>query len=310
MAVRVAEYFGQKTENNPNALFPVFKGNCPFMNDTCVKLSQGNKPVCTVRRNDGSVWIVCRHRLCATKNGIKLTDYQADILFDVAKCIYGSDVLKEDIAVKREATIPVVENSSYHADYIMMNVGPRGKNTGQKKVVLEMQGGGETSNTGSITRNIDKWEKNPNRSNQELATMVSANPIVTNAWRRQQEQFIIKGSIAMKTGGGIVFCVGAPLYDYLWNRVRNENLGDLREHHWTLAIIGFVEGESNSDQPIKFEIDTSKVLFTNYQSFVQALINQGVPNPSMFTGQFDRLNGNTYNTDSSASTPTLFSSSE
>lgn len=306
MAVKVAEYFGQKTNTDSPHIEPVLENaDCPFMNDTCVKLSQGHKPVCTVRRNDGDLWIVCRHRLCATKNNIELTDYQKEILFEVAKCTFGEDVLLEDIAIRREETIPVVERSNYHADYIMMNIGSRGRQTGQKKVVLEMQGGGETSNTGSITRNIQAWEDNANRTNEDLARNVTASPIVTNAWRRQQEQFIIKGNIAMQTGGGIVFCVGSPLFDYLYQRVRDENLRDLKDDNWTLAIIAFKEGESGDSESIKFKIDNDKVLFTSYQSFVHTLINQGHPNRPMFTGNFELLNGENHNTEADSS-PTLF----
>jgi hypothetical protein len=292
MAVKVAEYFGQKTENNERLIQPVStKENCPFMNDVCVKLAQGNKPVCSVRRNDGDLWIVCRHRLCATKNNIALTNYQNSVLFEVAKTVFGNDILEEDIAVRREETIPVVEKSKYHADYIMMNVGSRGKANGQKRVVLEMQGGGETSNTGSITRNIQAWELDENRNNEMLAKVVSASPIVTNAWRRQQEQFITKGNIAQQTGGGIVFCVGKPLYDYLWERVKNSNLNDLRNHNWTLAIIAFTEDDSTSSVELNYKVDQGRVLFTNYVTFVQTLINQGGPFPQMFEGEFELLNG-------------------
>lgn len=292
MAVRVAEYFGQKTEGNESLISPVkSKANCPFMNDVCVKLAQGKKPICSVRRMDGDLWIVCRHRLCATKNKIPLTEYQKGILYEVGKTVFGDDILPEDIAIRREETIPVVEKSKYHADYIMMNVGSRGRSNGQKKVILEMQGGGETSKTGSITRNIEKWERDEHRSNEDLSIKVDANPIVTNAWRRQQEQFIIKGNIAQLTGGGIVFCVGKPLYDYLWKRVKDSRLQDLRMHNWTLALIAFKEKEKSSKNELEYEIDRERIMFTNYLTFVQTLINQGSPNPSMFEGEFDLLNG-------------------
>ena len=294
MAVKVAEYFGFRTEQEEITIQPVVDKTaiCPFMNDICVKVSQGNKPVCSVRRNDGDIWIVCRHRLCATKNKIPLTEYQKKILFEVGKCIFGDSVDKNDIVIRREETIPVVEKSKYHADYIMMNIGNTGRQNGQRRVVLEMQGGGETSNTGSITRNISLWEKDESRSNLKLRENVKASPIVTNAWRRQQEQFIIKGNIAQQTGGGIVFCVGKPLYDYLWNRIKDSNLNDLKDHNWTLAIIAFKEDKDNSGQSLKFQIDKERVLFTNYVTFVQTLINQGGPYPKMFKGEFESLEGN------------------
>jgi hypothetical protein len=292
MSVRVAEYFGQNTESE-SPIIPIRdEGICPFMNDKCVKLAQNNKPVCTVRKNNGDLWIVCRHRLCATKNKIPLSVYQKEVLFEVGKYTFGDDILPEDIAVKREVIIPVVEKSKYYADYIMLNNGSRGRRNGPKRVVLEMQGGGETSSTGAITRNIDSWEANSDRNNEELGKVVDANPIITNAWRRQQEQFIVKGNIAMQTGGGIVFCVGKPLYDYLWERTKNANLNDLRDHNWTLALIAFKEKVSDEkDGPLFFEIDETRTLFTNYITFIQTLINQGEPCPKMFEGKFELLNG-------------------
>ena len=169
MAVIVAEYFGQKTENNPSLINPVSDGDCPFMNAKCAKLKQKKKPVCTVRKRNGDLWIVCSHRLCSTTKNLDLSDYQKQMLFAVAKCTFGEDVLMEDIAVRREEQIPVVDGSKYKADYIMINKGPRGRQTGQKKFVLEMQGGGETSSTGGITRNIETWELNSNRTNEDLA---------------------------------------------------------------------------------------------------------------------------------------------
>lgn len=295
MSVSVAEYLGQRTEVDYPTIQPaVGVQRCPFMEDDCTKLSQQNrptKPVCTVRKPNGDLWIVCRNRLCATKGGIPLTEYQKSVLFDIAKCVYGDDVLQEDIVFKREAKIPVIENINYHADYIMMNVGPRGRRTGQRRIVLEMQGGGETSNTGSITRLIEEWEATEDRTNDLLRSRVSANPIETNAWRRQQEQFIVKGNIAHQTGGGIVFCVGKPLYDYLWSRVREANLNDLRDANWTLALLCFVEDRDVRDGRLKFIVDRRNVLFTNYTSFIQTLTNQGMPNPEMFRGPFQKLNG-------------------
>jgi len=291
MSVRVAEYFGQKTKDNPNAINPI-KGRaiCPFMKDTCVKLNEGKKPICVVEQKNGDAWIVCRHRLCATKR-IELLPYQKELLFEVAKCVFGDDVLPEDIAVRQEENIPVIDNINYHADYVMKNTGPRGRQTGQKNIILEMQGGGETSNTGSISRHVQEWEDNPTRTNEDLSKFVTANPIVTNAWRRQQEQFLIKGNIVQLTGGGMVFCVGNLLYDYLWQRVKNARLQELRNNNWTLAIIGFNEVSEPGSAALHFEIDPERVLFTNYLTFVQTLINQGQAHPKMFEGVFEKLDG-------------------
>ncbi len=291
MAVRVAEYLGKSVAHYPTTIEPATGDEqCPFMNSPCSKLAKGNKPVCSVQKADGENWIVCSHRLCSTLPKVPLTEYQRGVLTEVAQCTFGDTVNLSEVAIKKEVTIPVVGSSKYHADYVMMNTGSSGNNNGQKKFVLEMQGGGETSSTGAITRMISEWETNEKRTNTELFQIVSANPIVTNAWRRQQEQFIVKGNIAQQTGGGLVFCVGGPLYDYLYQRIENSNLNDLRNHNWTLALLAFRESY-NSDGTITYSLDESRQLFTNYSAFLQILINQGEPHPEMFMGDFERLTG-------------------
>ena len=42
--------------------------------------------------------------------------------------------------------------------------------------------------------------------------------------------------------------------------------------------------------PIPIKVDESRMLFTNYQTFVQALINQGEPSLDAFRGDFLNLN--------------------
>src|SRR5262249_13871377 len=117
--------------------------------------------------------------------------------------------------------------------------------------------------------------------------------IETNAWRRQQEQFLVKGNIAVNTGGVIAFCVGSLIYDYVWAKVNAACLRDLRGHNWTLAMLGFVEDTSKAIEqgPVPLKLDPERVLFTSYPSFINALINQGDPCTSLFTsGPFAKLN--------------------
>lgn len=97
----------------------------------------------------------------------------------------------------------------------------------------------------------------------------------------------------MKTwkGLGIAFCVGTLLYDYLMDRLSSANLPNLRDFNWTLALIAIKEDTSSpiEDGPIPLEIDDSRILYTNYQTFVQALINQGEPSLDAFAGEFINL---------------------
>jgi hypothetical protein len=292
MPVHIAEYLGQRTDTDGENILVAQKGDrCPFMDHPCTKLLRDNKPVCTVRQNNGVPWIVCADRLCSTKSNIRLNEYQRNVLLEVAKAVFGQNINSDDVLIRREVAIPVVENSTYHADYIMIYNGNSRDSNGPIQVVLEMQGGGETSNTGHITRLISDWENEPIQRNELLRKPVNAAPIVTNAWRRQQEQFLIKGNVAEQTGGGIVFCVGEPLFDYLWSRVSERRLSDLRSDYWTLALLAFRENTDVTAVSLKYEIHPEKQLFTNYRNFVNALITQGAPNRQMFTGQFESLNG-------------------
>ncbi len=302
MSVKVAEYLGQRTDVNNPTIAPASRGDmCPFMDAPCKKLvpQQLQKPICSVRKGDGQLWIVCEHRLCATKKTarragvrtprpIRLNEYQKNRIMEIARLIYGGAIGENDILLKREAPVPVGgDNSNYKADFVIKRRNVVGGE------VLEMQGGGETSNTGHITRHVTDWENMPNRTNEFLReTIAQAGTIETNAWRRQQEQFLIKGNVAEKTGHGrIVFCVGSLLYDYLVSRILGAGLRDIRDHGWTLALIAFKEDTSRPPQAgaIPLVIDHEKTLFTTYSSFVRALTDQGEPYPPLFTEGFEDL---------------------
>ncbi len=303
MTVSVAEYFGQNTFASKE-ISPVRKEDglsCPFMDKPCDKLIRKNKPVCSVRKNDGTLWIVCPHRLCASakktsgknKKHLHLNPHQRDILMQIAKTIYRGDISPDKIAVNREVSIPIEGEgvSDYHADYVMRNLSEDNKRV--DAIVLEMQGGGETSGTKSITDLVNDWENNPNRTNDMLRQMANANSIETNAWRRQQEQFLIKGNVANQSGGKLVFAIGTLLFDYLKKRFEQANLRDLRENEWTLCLLAFCEenSQSTTEGPVPLKVDENRLLFTNYASFVQFLTNQGGPNPQIFTGDFETLEG-------------------
>ncbi|EEQ59232.1 hypothetical protein CBFG_02942 [Clostridiales bacterium 1_7_47FAA] len=301
MGVRIAEYFGQRTDVDIPIIDPINKkAECPFSSSNiCKKLKSGNPPVCSVRKADGTLWIVCSDRLCATKKDIPLCRHQIQILHKIAQHLFNPGVTLDEVCVKREERLDVVEGTKYNADYIISLITGRTEFSGPDRMVLEMQGGGETSNTGKITELINTWQLNPKRTNEILRTETGASTLETNAWRRQQEQFIVKGNIAMKTwkGYGIAFCVGTLLYDYLMNKLATANLPDLKEYNWTLAILAIKEDdtEAKSPGPIPLTVDESRMLFTNYQTFVQALINQGEPSLNAFRGTFVNLNNREVN---------------
>ncbi|MBT3135451.1 hypothetical protein KL866_10095 [Alteromonas sp. ALT199] len=324
MAVRIAEYLGQRTDCDAKVIEPIALGTdalCPFMDKPCSKVSKkrrANHPVCSVRKPNDEIWIVCEHRLCSTSNTKKVTlpernrkgepktkavkiglvAHQIDILKKIAKTIYREPIDFSKVMVKRETLVPLPEaENAYHADYIMRNLSPGAK---VDEILLEMQGGGETNNTGSITTHIDNWAANPYRTNEDLRKSVNAGTLETNAWRRQQEQFLVKGNVVDQTGGKIVFAVGSELYDYLEKRFRNAGLRDLRAHNWTLCILAFKEQKvSPIPGPIPLEIDSNKVIFSNYSTFVRFLTDQGGPEPSIFEGDFITLDNKPYHVDAS-----------
>ena len=301
MGVSVAEYFGQRTDIDNPIIEPMTEeAICPFSSgNTCKKLKSHNPPVCSVRKADGTMWIVCSDRLCNTKKDIPLCAHQQSILLDIAKHLFGEGVTADQVCVKREERLNVVEGTKYNADYIISLASGRSDYSGPDRMVLEMQGGGETSNTGKITNLLSSWAADENRTNAMLRSDTEASTLETNAWRRQQEQFIVKGNIAMKTwkGYGIAFCVGTILYDYLMNKLASANLPNLKEYNWTLAIIAIKEDDSApaAPGPIPIKVDESRMLFTNYQTFVQALINQGEPSLDAFRGEFINLNNEVVN---------------
>lgn len=303
MAVHIAEYLGQRTDIDQPVILPIEitqDKSCPFMSRDCTK---SGIPMCSVRDTNNIVWIVCPERLCSTKRNIPLSDYQKKQLHSIAKTLFFSDITENKVLVSREVSIPVVTGGSYHADYVMISKDSRSLDSyGPDKVILEMQGGGETSNTGQLTSNAKAWRQthqneNEQGNNNQLRQDTRANPITTNAWRRQQEQFIVKGNAAMlaSKGTGMAFCVGTLLFDYLVKKVEHANLTNLREFNWTLALIEFCEDQDTSIQPGPIPFKIGRTIFTNYQNFVRALVDQGEPSPKIFEGEFETLNGHKIN---------------
>lgn len=312
MGVVVAEYLGVRTDRE-HALdaIKVYKGGdgqgrlnvkCPFMEDFCVKARRGDKPICSLRDTASyKLWVVCEHRLCATKKGsirnpVPLGGYQKEMLHSIAKEIYSPVIDRDDVLVKREVSVPVTATASYSADYVMWRKNPNLTTTSapDRPVILEMQGGGETSNTGDLTKHIKQWEE----GNGVLSAPVSSvNPLITNAWRRQQEQFLVKGNAAMLTGGKMVFCLGSLIYEYLMPRLQRTTIfPDLRAANWTLALLAIVEctdSESplleHAPQSIPLKVDPDRSLFTNYGFFVQAITNQGMASNEIFEGPYEAL---------------------
>jgi hypothetical protein len=304
MTVFVAEYLGIKTEQDkiiiPKILNLKDKPKniqCPFRFGNCDKVQKGYHPVCAIKNSANILWITCEHRLCCTtKTQVNigtaervtnppLVKHQKNILQQIAKEVYGDNVDFNDIGIKREASVPVKGGSSYHADFIMADT----KNSSGINFILEMQGGGETTNTGKISRHLDTWATK-NSNNKFLRQPISgAGTLVTNAWRRQQEQFLVKGDVAIKAGGRIVFAVGSLIYEYLYSRLNNPDFRSNKSLGWDLALLGFSEFDNSDSQSLAFKINKEKTLYTTYNFFVKALTNQGEISPNFFKGEYKSI---------------------
>ncbi len=306
MPISVAEYLGNRTDVDLPAISPATPGSrvpCPFMSGYCNKLKKRSKPVCSVRKTDGTFYIVCRDRLCSTQKTNPTTQltqplngYQTSLLHNIGKMIFYPNIQLRDIFIKRECSMPVIDRSSYKADYVMIWNNPS-DSRGPTKVVLEMQGGGETSNTKILSSLVGEWESNPT-SNAKLRRTVNIGTIETNAWRRQQEQFFVKGNIAMQTtkGSALVFCMGSTIYDYVIQKVDQSGLKDLFGYNWTLCLLSFIEDTSQPiiAGPVPLKIDRETRLFTSYHGFVRALTDQGMPCPDLYKGEVIALDGTSH----------------
>lgn len=306
MSCSIVEYLGKSVEQNTHQAqrHYISKDNklilsCPFRHGACDKAMKGYKPICSVRDGEGRLWITCEHRLCSTTKNQRhsrtgeiikdspLITYQQNILTEIATEIYGAGVNIDDVKVKREVPVPVEGGNDYKADFVMVNHSSQDA----FNIILEMQGGGETTNTGHITQRVTDWELDQSWYNSDLANKISkAGTLVTNAWRRQQEQFLVKGNVVTQTGGRIVFAVGTLLYDYIHGRIERANLRELQDHGWTVALIAFRENGLNPDLSVKLEIDHERKLYTNYNTFVRTLTDQGAPCPALFNGPYIDIN--------------------
>ena len=79
----------------------------------------------------------------------------------------------------------------------------------------------------------------------------------------------------------------------MFPRGSRANLRDLRQHNWTLCLLGIKEDKTEIPKAgaIPLTVDEDRLLFTNYSTFVRTLTDQGGPEPSIFEGEFISLEG-------------------
>lgn len=273
---------------------------CPFREGACAKAKKGQVPVCSLRdSNSSELWIVCEHRLCATspKNTL-LSPYQIEMLELVVGTLLPRRNEGGMLVVQREARVRRVpgrnQSGDSKADFLAIVVDSDTSKPfeGSPRFIIEMQGGGETANTQKMTKLVRKWERRGNPDPGGLLTEAAdSNPIETNAWRRQQEQFLIKGSVITRSSGKMVFAMGARLYDKVMGNLTSPPRPIGVGGGWTLALLGFVESASGvgTTKSLRLAIDPNRMLFTDYGGFVRSLTDQGSYDPELFKGKFVSL---------------------
>lgn len=315
MAISITEYLGHRTDNDVNLIQAQSDQNktCPFNGLPCEKIVKGNKPVCSIRNYgrekiipheqlaDYPFWIVCEHRLCSTSMKINhgnpsLTIHQVERLLQIAKAVFSDAATDSNIFVRSEVSIKVNDErrQDMHADYVMTYKPDDPTYEGKKRLIIEMQGGGETSNTGNMTRHVEKWEHDAAPTNEGLRSLImNVGILATNAWRRQQEQALVKSNVSDKTEkvDGFVLCVGSYLYNYLNTKLNLDSLSCQPGGDWRVAIVSFKEDHTLpiSDGPIPLTVD-KVIKIPGYIDFIRAITSQGQNTPDAIRGEFVGLN--------------------
>lgn len=291
MAVSVAEYLGQRTDVDQPSILPTTIGarpapTCPFVGAPCSKLNRSNaqQPVCTVRTSDGRPWVVCTDRLIPSRSK-SITPYHTAILGGVAERLFpGADPI--DIGFKAQQSITMDDGKRVVLDYALRTRDEQFE--GRSRAILEIQGGGETSSTGYISKHVKNWAEGKPRTNEILRQSIGkAGIIPNNAWKRQLEQMFRKVPIALRFNAGFALVMGEVLFDYI-----SGTLGARNEYHpdWEIALISIAETPSEQSGAIRLD-NVVNSTFLTFEQFIQAISNFPLPedmgNP--FEGDFRTL---------------------
>lgn len=306
MAVIVAEYLGKRTDSTVQ-IEPIpipFQHpvpDCPFNKLPCKKMNketEANFPICSLRRN-GELYIVCEHRLVSTsgEQDLPLSPYQAKMLLTLAKEVFYANIALDQVLYKSEVRM----KSKSKADYMLSVTPDVLKTYGPRRLIVEMQGGGETSNTGTMTRHLEKWSTLEKPTNRFLSSpLPHVGLIQTNAWRRLQEQIFAKASVAALSGYGFVACIGTILFDSVTRKI--DGLYDIqvsRDEQWDVAIITYCEDKEGQmiGETIPLRIDQSRTIYTTYEKLVAKLVSRGLPDLEAFEGTWRKLSGESFGED-------------
>ncbi len=193
MAVKIIEFLDMNTHNLSPSDSRLANQFCPYIGKNCKKINREleQKPMCVVESSSGVHLIVCEHRLLSTAMQ-NPTSYQRSRLLEISQAVFEDGIEPQDIEYRYEVTTQLRQR----ADFIL-----RDKRNGDA-CILEIQGGGETSSTKILSDHVTRWENGEEVGLDDFPVRVTRNGrlatpglIPANAWRRLQEQIIVKGGI-------------------------------------------------------------------------------------------------------------------
>lgn len=307
MAVRIAEYLGQKTDSDTPIIpspIPIegerhLSPRCPFNDNPCTKMKlerNANHPICSLRKSNGAYYIVCNNRLISTDVS-KITSYQIEMLLRTAQSVFNPAILPHQIGYKSEVRIRTSDSNrgTHTADFVLAVVDPSLVTMGPRRLIVEVQGGGETNATGSITRLVEQWLVHENPSNMILSESSNAGTIETNAWRRLQEQLFAKATTAQKSGYGFAALIGGVIIDYIERMLPGLKSIAINpeDSGWNVAFIVFKEEKSKipSQNYIELVVDKERCIYTTLELLFSEMAKRGQIDQNAFTGEFTTLTG-------------------
>ena len=315
MAINIAEYLGQRTDSHeqiiPMPILPEVRRDqsprCPFNNQPCMKMrasSNPKQPICSLRKTKGTYYVVCENRLISTDIR-DISDYQRKMLLMAGQHLFNPTIRPNQLAYKAEVGIQTQEkvagNHNHIADFILAVVDPELATYSARRILTEVQGGGETSSTGSITRHVENWEADANPNNEMLRKSIKkTGTIETNAWRRLQEQLFAKATTANKSGYGFATLLGEVVFDYLSKMIPDLNSIRSQPHDaWDVAFIVYKErplqaGESPVGS-VDFIVDPEKTFYTKLPKLLYQMSLRGQSDRAAFAGAFTTLDGASVN---------------
>jgi hypothetical protein len=278
MAVKIIELLSMNTHGLSPSDSRLTKKFCPYIGQTCKKINREleQKPMYTVESSGGVPLIVCEHRLLSTMMQ-NPTSYQRSRLLEIAKVVFEDDIEPHNVEYKYEVTTKLRQR----ANFIL-----RDKRNGDA-CILEIQGGGETSSTKILSDHVTKWENGEDVGLDNFPVRVTksgrlATPglIPANAWRRLQEQIIVKGGICVSSDKKFVAAIGNTIYLRLLEKLPLvETMKRLKSGFWNCAFIPY---QISKGEVIDFYIDVDNILYLDLKELITSLIEYGVRDDELF----------------------------